>query len=105
MAAAGVSYVFGGGTGGAAWGLRMGTAVYLAGIALALRLPDGVDAPAAATDGPRTARDSPPKPGDTWPETPVPGDLARQEPYAAHDGPQPGEDRPGPDGTRPGRRP
>ena len=102
VAAAGVSYVFGGGTGGAAWVLRIGTAVYLAGIALALRLPDGVDAPAAATDGPADSpADSPPKPGDTWPETPVPGEYARQEPYAAHDGPQPGEDRPGPDGTRP----
>ena len=102
VAAAGVSYVFGGGTGGAAWVLRIGTAVYLAAIALALRLPDGVDAPAAATDGAADSpADSPPKPGDTWPETPVPGEYARQESYAAHDGPQPGEDRPGPDGTRP----
>ncbi len=101
-AAAGVSYVFGGGTGGAAWVLRIGTAVYLAAMVLALRLPDGVDAPEpaqeAAADGPA---DSPLKPGDTWPETPAPGEYAGQQQYAGHDGPQRSEDRPGPGGTRP----
>jgi hypothetical protein len=44
-AAAGVSVIFGGGAGGAAWVLRIGTAIYLASTALALRLPDGVDSP------------------------------------------------------------
>jgi MFS family permease len=44
-AAVGVSFLAGGGSGGAAWVLRAGTAIYLAAIALALRLPAGVDTP------------------------------------------------------------
>ena len=100
-AAAGVSYVFGGGTGGAAWVLRIGTAVYLAAMVLALRLPDGVDAPKPALSALDAPADSPLKPGDTWPETPVPGEYAGQEQYAGHDGPQRSEDRPGPGGARP----
>jgi len=63
-AAAGVSFVFGGGAGGAAWVLRIGTAVYLAAAVLGLRLPDGVNAPAAEPA-------AQPRPGDTWPETPA----------------------------------
>ncbi len=55
-------------------------------------------APEAAADGPA---DSPLKPGDTWPETPVPGEYAGQEQYAGDDGPQRSEDRPGPGGARP----
>jgi Major Facilitator Superfamily len=100
VAAAGVSVVFGGGAGGAAWVLRIGTAVYLAAAVLGLRLPNGVDAPEAEPAVPAGQ----PKPGDTWPETPVPGDFARHEQYT--DGPprgrdQRGQDRPGPDGPRP----
>jgi MFS family permease len=73
VAAAGVSVVFGGGAGGAAWVLRIGTAVYLAAAILGLRLPNGVDAPAEVPD-------APPQPGDTWPETAVPGqEQARPE--------------------------
>jgi MFS family permease len=45
-AAVGVSFIAGGGSGGAAWVLRVGTAIYLAATALALRLPSGVDTPA-----------------------------------------------------------
>jgi Major Facilitator Superfamily len=44
-AAVGVSFIAGGGSGGAAWVLRVGTAIYLAATALALRLPSGVDTP------------------------------------------------------------
>jgi MFS family permease len=47
-AAAGIDVVAGGGQGGAAWVLRIGTAVYLAAIAMGLRLPDGVDSPQPA---------------------------------------------------------
>jgi MFS family permease len=43
--AVGVSFIAGGGSGGAAWVLRAGTAIYLAATALALRLPSGVDSP------------------------------------------------------------
>jgi hypothetical protein len=47
-AAVGVSFIAGGGSGGAAWVLRVGTAIYLAATALGLRLPSGVDSPAEA---------------------------------------------------------
>jgi hypothetical protein len=43
--AAGVDEIFGGGTGGAAWVLRIGTLVYLVAMVPGLRLPDGVDEP------------------------------------------------------------
>jgi len=46
--AVGISAISGGGSGGAAWVLRIGTAIYLAATALALRLPDGVDTPPQA---------------------------------------------------------
>jgi MFS family permease len=44
-AAAGLDVITGGGSAGAAWVLRIGTAIYLAAIVLAMRLPDGVDTP------------------------------------------------------------
>ena len=47
-AAAGISVILGGGSGGAAWVLRIATAIYLASTALGLRLPDGVDSPPPA---------------------------------------------------------
>jgi len=47
-AAAGIDVVAGGGQGGAAWVLRIGTAAYLAAMVLGLRLPDGVDSPRLA---------------------------------------------------------
>jgi len=50
VVAAGISWIFGAGDGGAAWVLRIGTAVYLAAAVLALRLPDGVDSPREATE-------------------------------------------------------
>jgi hypothetical protein len=49
VVAAGIGVAFGSGNGGAAWVLRIGTAVYLAAAALALRLPDGVDSPPQVT--------------------------------------------------------
>jgi hypothetical protein len=50
-AAAGIDLVAGGGQGGAAWVLRVGTVAYLAAMALCLRLPDEVDSPLAAAAG------------------------------------------------------
>ena len=47
-AAAGIDVIAGGGQGGAAWVLRIGTAAYLAAMVLGLRLPDGVDSPPLA---------------------------------------------------------
>jgi hypothetical protein len=50
-AAGAVSFLAGGGAEGGAWTLRVGTVVYLAAIALGIRLPTSVDeAPAAAGD-------------------------------------------------------
>jgi MFS family permease len=49
VVAAGIAAGLGGAAGGAAWVLRIGTVVYLAAAALALRLPDGVDSPPQAT--------------------------------------------------------
>ncbi len=46
--AAGISAITGGGSGGAAWVLRVGTLVYLLAIVPAIRLPDGVDEPVEA---------------------------------------------------------
>src|SRR6185437_14588284 len=43
--AAGIAAITGGGSGGAAWVLRVGTLVYLLAMVPAIRLPDGVDEP------------------------------------------------------------
>ena len=43
--AAGIAAIAGGGSGGAAWVLRVGTLVYLLAMVPAIRLPDGVDEP------------------------------------------------------------
>jgi len=52
-AAGAVSFLAGGGADGGAWTLRVGTVVYLAAIALGIRLPNSVDeAPAPAADQP-----------------------------------------------------
>jgi MFS family permease len=103
--AVGVSFIAGGGSGGAAWVLRAGTAIYLAAAVLALRLPSGVDAPlepaaawpgaaapvmadAAAQDGPADSRMADTSPPGSW------------SPGAA--GPDPAEPGTvGPNGTRP----
>ena len=60
-AAAGLSFIAGGGSSGAGWVLRAGTLLYLAAIALGIRLPDRVDqrGPHAAEHGPRPGRGEP----------------------------------------------
>ncbi len=78
-AAAGVSFVAGGGSSGAGWVLRAGTLVYLAAIALGIRLPDRVDHHGPGAADPGTA-----------------GAGAAAAPGAAAGGPATG-----PDGTRP----
>ena len=106
-AAAGVSYLAGGGSSGGAWALRIGTVVYLAAIALGIRLPDRVDQhDQPATQGP--AGPGQPEPGMAVPGTAGPG-TARYgahpdatQPEAAYPPPgQPGNGRPpGDQGTR-----
>jgi MFS family permease len=54
-AAGGVSFLAGGGTAGATWALRIGTLVYLAAIALGIRLPTTVDVHQAEQAGPGAA--------------------------------------------------
>jgi hypothetical protein len=49
--AAGISAIAGGGSGGAAWVLRVGTLIYLLAMVPAIRLPDGVDEPLEETVG------------------------------------------------------
>jgi Major Facilitator Superfamily len=66
-AAVGISAISGGGAGGAAWILRIGTAIYLAATALALRLPDGVDTPAQAAEAGPAEAGGQPGPGGTRP--------------------------------------
>jgi Major Facilitator Superfamily len=94
----GVSYVAGGGVGGAAWVLRAGTVIYLAATALSFRVPDQVDLPlqrqepspaspvagaqgagaGATVPGPGTR----PQPGQPAATFPLPGDPAATYPRA-----------------------
>jgi MFS family permease len=76
-AAAGLLYIAGGGSNGAGWVLRAGTLLYLAAIALGIRLPDRVD-----QRGPQTAEHGP-----AWPAPPAAGRPAAEAPAA--DGPAP----------------
>ena len=82
-AAGGVSFLAGGGTTGATWALRIGTLVYLAAIALGIRLPTTVDqqpdpqsraAAAGRPSGPAGPRGGPgpaPGPAEPWPRRAV----------------------------------
>ena len=69
-AAAGIDVIFGGGQGGAAWVLRIGTAAYLAAMVLGLRLPDGVDSPRLAGDAANGAADHGPFAAASFAATP-----------------------------------
>jgi hypothetical protein len=84
--AGGISFLAGGGTAGATWALRIGTAVYLGAIALGIRLPTRVDQqdPQAAAPAPGSA--------PAGAAGPVPG-AAGAVPGAA--GPVPGAAGPG----------
>jgi hypothetical protein len=71
-----IDHILGDHTGGAAWVLRVATIIYLAGMALGLRLPDRVDEPASAGQpahgpGGDTAAGEPPAHGEPavhgWP--------------------------------------
>jgi len=113
-AAVGVSFITGGGSGGAAWVLRAGTAIYLAATALGLRLPSGVDTPpepvpAGATGWPEPGRAGagPAGAAQAGGAQAGGGQAGGGQAGAGPAGPdQHGTDRLGPDGTRPmpGRR-
>jgi MFS family permease len=83
LLAAGIDYALGGGAGGAAWVLRVGTLVYLAATGMCFRVPDRVDLPPPA---PRPSvppqampAAAPPRPGQTLPLTTPPSGARRVE--------------------------
>ncbi|HEY8043996.1 MAG TPA: MFS transporter [Streptosporangiaceae bacterium] len=69
--AGGVSFLAGGGTVGATWSLRVGTLVYLAAIALGIRLPTQVDHHQPPAAGPAAAGAGPDS--TTVPQATIPG--------------------------------
>ena len=79
--AAGLEYVTGGGSGGAAWVLRVGTVVYLAAMALCFRVPERVDLPLEQEEpGPSPA--TVPLASEPPPTRPYAGEPPRTGPYA-----------------------
>jgi hypothetical protein len=79
--AAGLEYVTGGGSGGAAWVLRVGTVIYLAAMALCFRVPERVDLPLEHEEpGPSPA--TVPLAGEQPPARPYAGEQPRARPHA-----------------------
>src|SRR5689334_4249864 len=90
--AAGLEYLTGGGSGGAAWVLRVGTVIYLAAMALCFRVPERVDLPVEQEEpGPSPAtvplasEPPPTRPyaGKPPPARPYAGEPSAGRPYAA----------------------
>jgi MFS family permease len=86
LLAAGIDYASGGGAGGAAWVLRIGTLVYLAATGMCFRVPDRVDLPPPAPQPsvppqrmPAAAPPLPGQPGRTRPLTTPPSGAPRVE--------------------------
>ena len=89
LLAAGLEYITGGGSGGAAWVLRAGTVIYLAAMALCFRVPEQVDLPLeqepgpSATTVPLASEPPPARPAAGQPPTrPYPGEPPPGRPYA-----------------------
>jgi MFS family permease len=105
--AAGVSVLAGGGSNGGAWALRIGTVVYLAAIALGIRLPDRVDQHDQRTT--HAASPDAADPDATQPEAagyPPSGPPGSGRPSAGRPaGGQPAADYPPPDYPPPGYPP
>jgi MFS family permease len=79
--AAGLEYLTGGGSGGAAWVLRVGTVIYLAAMALCFRVPEQVDLPLEQEEpGPSPA--AVPLASEPPPTRPYAGEPPRTRPYA-----------------------
>ena len=97
VAAAGaVSFLAGGGSTGGAWALRVGTVVYLAAIALGIRLPNAVDEAATpvAADPPATGRDGPHGAGAHGAQPYRPSEYPTDPHTARPDQPHPGYAQP-----------
>ena len=67
LIASGIDLAAGGGSGGAAWVLRVGTVIYLAATALCFRIPDQVNVPRSP---------APAEPGEPSPTRPLDGETA-----------------------------
>jgi MFS family permease len=78
--AAGLEYITGGGSNGAAWVLRAGTVIYLAAMALCFRVPEQVDLPLEQEPGPSPA--TVPLAGEPPPTRPHAGEPPRTSPHA-----------------------
>jgi MFS family permease len=79
--AAGLEYVTGGGSGGAAWVLRVGTVIYLAAMALCFRVPEQVDLP-LEQEQPGPSPTTVPLAGEPPPTRPYAGEPPRTRSYA-----------------------
>jgi MFS family permease len=87
LLAGGIDYAFGGGVGGAAWVLRIGTLVYLAATGMCFRVPERVDLPPPAPQPAvppqamptATPPPAPGQPGQTLPLTTPPSGAPRVE--------------------------
>ena len=77
LLAAGLEYISGGGSNGAAWVLRAGTVIYLAAMALCFRVPEQVDMPLEREPGPSPAT------------VPLAGEPPPARPYAGEPPPRP----------------
>jgi hypothetical protein len=97
--AAGIDYVTGGGSAGAAWVLRLGTVVYIAATALSFRVPERVDVPEPAG---ATGQPPRPDPRTTQPE-PRPAYGGQNGPTEPMRGAQPGAYQAGRRERPPGR--
>ena len=87
LLAAGVEYITGGGSNGAAWVLRAGTVIYLAAMALCFRVPEQVDLPLEQEPGPSSA--TVPLAGEPPPTQPYAGEPPPTQPYAGEPPPRP----------------
>lgn len=77
LLAAGLEYITGGGSNGAAWVLRAGTVLYLAAMALCFRVPEQVDLPLEQEPGPSPAT------------VPLASEPPTARPYAGEQPPRP----------------
>jgi MFS family permease len=80
LLAAGLEYITGGGSNGAAWVLRAGTVLYLAAMALCFRVPEQVDLPLEQEPGPSPA--TVPLASEPPPSRPFTGGPPPARPYA-----------------------
>jgi MFS family permease len=89
--AAGLEYLTGGGSGGAAWVLRVGTVIYLAAMALCFRVPERVDLP-LEQEGPGPSPATVPLASEPPRTRPYAGEPPPAGPYAGE--PSAGHPRP-----------